>query len=64
MFQDLADVRSSSAPWTGHFTTPAPSSQARDVTLVWSADTAGQGWGINQDWGGLRLYETMRKAQK
>jgi alkaline phosphatase D len=63
VFQDLADARSSSAPVTGHFTTPAPSSQARDVTLVWSADTAGQGWGINRDWGGMRLYETMRRVE-
>ena len=32
----------------------------RDVTFVWSGDTVGQGWGINQAWGGLRLYEVMR----
>ena len=34
----------------------------RDVTLAWSADTVGQGWGINPEWGGLRLYETMRRG--
>ena len=32
-------------------------------TLAWSADTVGQGWGINPDWGGLRLYETMQRAE-
>ena len=31
--------------------------------LVLSADTVGQGWGINTDWGGLRIYEAMRRAQ-
>ena len=31
--------------------------------MAWSADTVGQGWGINPEWGGLRLYETMRRAQ-
>ena len=35
----------------------------RDVTIAWSADTVGQGWGINPEWGGLRLYETMRRAE-
>ena len=45
----------------GTFTTPA--STPRDVTVAWSADTVGQGWGINQAWGGLKMYETMRQAQ-
>ena len=62
-FEDLADVRASSVPVTGHFMTPPASSQARDVTIVWSADTAGQGWGINEEWGGMRLYETMRRLE-
>ena len=35
----------------------------RDVTFAWSADTVGQGWGINMAWGGLRMYETMRLAR-
>jgi alkaline phosphatase D len=47
---------------TGSVATP-PSPGRRDVTLAWSADTVGQGWGINPEWGGLRLYETMRQAQ-
>jgi alkaline phosphatase D len=32
------------------------------VRLAWSADTAGQGWGINTEWGGMRLFETIRRA--
>jgi alkaline phosphatase D len=59
VFQDLTDLRSWSEPETGSFTTGGTAS----VRLAWSADTCGQGWGINPDWGGLRLYETMRAAR-
>jgi alkaline phosphatase D len=62
VFQDLSDIRSLSQPAAGSFLTPQ-SSPGRDVTVAFSADTVGQGWGINPDWGGLRLYETMRRAQ-
>jgi alkaline phosphatase D len=63
LFQDLADLRSWSDPVAGSFATPIVSGPPRNVTFAWSADTAGQGWGINPEWGGLRLYETMRAAQ-
>ena len=59
-FQDLTDLRTWSAPITGRFKT-APT-DARDVSFVWSGDTAGQGWGINPAWGGIKLYETMRRT--
>jgi len=62
LFQDLADLRGWSEPAPGSFTTGAAAGE-RDVTLAWSADTVGQGWGINLEWGGLRLYESMRAAQ-
>lgn len=62
LFQDLADLRAWSVPSTGSFLTE-PTGDARDVTIAWSADTVGQGWGINPEWGGLRLYETIRRAQ-
>jgi alkaline phosphatase D len=60
-FQDLQDLTTLSEPATGVFKT-APA-DLRDVTFVWSADTVGQGWGINPDWGGLRLYDVMRRTQ-
>jgi alkaline phosphatase D len=60
LFQDLADTKVEGQPVTGTFRTPAATSS--DVTLAWSADTVGQGWGINPEWGGLKLYETMRRA--
>jgi alkaline phosphatase D len=63
LFQDLSDLRTWSAPERGSFTTPAGAGSRRDVTLAWSADTVGQGWGINREWGGLRLYQTMRRAE-
>lgn len=79
LFQDLSDLRRWSRPEIGSFRTPpaipsrrqgalhraaAPAPLGnRDVTLAWSADTCGQGWGINPDWGGLRLYETMRQSE-
>ena len=39
-----------------------PSNEPSDLFVTWSADTAGQGFGINPEWGGMRIYETMRKA--
>jgi alkaline phosphatase D len=64
LFQDLADPRSWSDPVAGSFQTPDAAGQpTRDVTIAFSADTVGQGWGINPEWGGLRLYETMRRAE-
>jgi alkaline phosphatase D len=64
-FLDLSDLKTLSEPVAGSFTThaAAAASRGRDVTVAWSADTVGQGWGINREWGGLRLYETMRQAQ-
>ena len=62
LFQDLADLRSWSEPVLGSFTTGFTAG-GRDLTLAWSGDTVGQGWGINPDWGGLRLYEAMRAAE-
>jgi alkaline phosphatase D len=53
---DLADG-SLSEPMTGTFRT-APMSN-RDVSFVWSGDTAGQGWGIDEDRGGMTTYATM-----
>jgi alkaline phosphatase D len=61
LFQDLSDLRTWSEPAPGSFNTPART--PRDLTVAWSADTVGQGWGINPAWGGLRMYDTMRRAQ-
>lgn len=60
-FQDLADVNVLSEPAMGRFRS-APAA-AQDITFVWTGDTAGQGWGINLDWGGMRGYATMLDQQ-
>ena len=53
--------RAGSEPVAGSFVT-APEDR-RDVVVAWSGDTAGQGWGINLAWGGMRIYETMRRVR-
>jgi alkaline phosphatase D len=60
-FEDLSDPTLQSEPLAGHFRT-APS-RRQDVSFVWSGDTAGQGWGINPDFGGMRIYETIRRTE-
>lgn len=60
-FADLHDVNALSEPMVGHFRT-APASR-RSVKFVWSGDTAGQGWGIDRDRGGMKTYATMQKHQ-
>ena len=32
-----------------------------DLRFLWSGDTAGQGWGINPGFGGMKIYEAMRQ---
>jgi alkaline phosphatase D len=58
-YLDLGDYKTLSEPATGRFRTPPAS--GGDVSFVWSADTVGQGWGINPDLGGITIYESMRK---
>lgn len=36
---------------------------ARAQSFVWSGDTAGQGWGINEEIGGMRAYAAMHAAK-
>ena len=67
-FQSLEDLRVMSEPMTGAFNTPARvgapgGADARDVTIAWTADTVGQGWGINPEMGGMKLYDAMRRAE-
>ncbi|HJY77308.1 MAG TPA: alkaline phosphatase D family protein, partial [Burkholderiales bacterium] len=60
-FEDLSSARDRSEPLTARFRTPPKS--RRDVTFAWSGDTAGQGWGINREWGGMKCYEAVRRDQ-
>src|SRR5215510_3280868 len=58
-FQDLFSPTVVGEPMVGRFRT-APSDQ-RSISFVWSGDTAGQGWGIDESRGGMRTYATMRR---
>jgi alkaline phosphatase D len=60
-FTDLTDFNAASEPAVGRFRT-APAG-GRDVSFVWSGDTAGQGWGIDLDRGGMKAYATMQKHE-
>jgi alkaline phosphatase D len=58
-FQDLSSPTIAGEPMVGRFRT-APGDR-RSVSFVWSGDTAGQGWGIDEARGGMRSYATMRR---
>jgi alkaline phosphatase D len=58
-FQDLADAKTLSAPATGRLRISGAA--GRTITFAYSGDEAGQGWGINREWGGYRVYEAMRR---
>lgn len=60
-FQDLNDIRVYSESVTGSFKTPPPN--ARNVSFVWGGDVCGQGWGINPDFGGMKIYDAMHRLQ-
>jgi alkaline phosphatase D len=60
-FADVSTGRALSEPLQGRFRTP-PAGR-RDVTFAWSGDTAGQGWGINEEWGGMKCYEAVRRER-
>jgi alkaline phosphatase D len=44
----------------GSFRTPG---RNRPVSFVWTGDTAGQGYGINPDLGGMAAYRTMHETR-
>ena len=56
-FESLDYPGAVSAPVVGRLRT-APAAR-RDIRFLWTGDTAGQGWGINPEWGGMRGYATM-----
>jgi len=56
-FQDLASPDVVGEPVVGRFRT-APADR-RSISFLWSGDTAGQGWGIDESRGGMRTYAAM-----
>ena len=57
--QDLAAPTILGEAKVGRFRT-APSDR-RSVSLCWSGDTAGQGWGIDESRGGMTIYSAILK---
>jgi alkaline phosphatase D len=57
-FQDLSSAVFGE-PQIGRFRTPP--NQRRSISFLWSGDTMGQGWGIDQARGGMRTYAIMRR---
>src|SRR5215510_4843774 len=60
-FQNLSSPNILGEPQIGRFRT-APADR-RGVSFVWSGDTAGQGWGIDESRGGMRTYSTMLRSR-
>ena len=65
VLQDLHNERVLSEALPGHLRLPSAlnSKTTRDVRFAWSGDTAGQGWGINEAWGGMKIYEQIRQVR-
>ncbi|MFJ8361207.1 alkaline phosphatase D family protein [Streptomyces sp. NPDC093984] len=60
LLADPDDPRRTGEPVAGTFRT-TPLQRRRGVRFLWSGDLAGQGWGINPDLGGYRIYDAMAK---
>ncbi|MGW2049752.1 alkaline phosphatase D family protein [Streptomyces sp. NPDC001858] len=60
LLADPDDPRRTGEPVTGTFRT-APGGRRRGVRFLWSGDLAGQGWGINPELGGYRIYDAMAR---
>jgi alkaline phosphatase D len=58
LLADPQDPRRTGEPVTGTFRT-ASAKRGDGVRFVWSGDLAGQGWGINPELGGYRIYRAM-----
>src|SRR5215813_1797668 len=56
-FEDLASPTIVGEPVVGRFRS-APANR-RSISFIWSGDTAGQGWGIDETRGGMRTYAAM-----
>ncbi|HEX2145022.1 MAG TPA: alkaline phosphatase D family protein [Glycomyces sp.] len=60
-YRITAEGERASAPLEGSFTTACREPQ--DIRFQWSGDLAGQGWGINPEFGGYRIFQAMADAE-
>jgi len=61
-FRDLASPKARSYPAGGQFRTPTDDPTA-GVRFAWGGDVAGQEFGINTDIGGMRIFDSIRRAR-
>ncbi len=61
VLEDLRNPAVRSEPLIGSFRTA--SIGHRDVSFAWSGDLAGQGWGINPDIGGYRIFSAIERLE-
>ncbi len=59
-FEGLGDKPERSEQVTGRFHTVG---EGERIRFVWGGDNAGQGWGINPAFGGMKIFESMRRVQ-
>lgn len=59
--EDLREGRALSEPVVGHLRT-APGA-GKNVRFLWSGDMVGQGYGINPDLGGIKIFQAMLERQ-
>ena len=52
-----------SEPLVGSLRTAPGSRQRSDLRFVWSGDIVGQGWGISSNFGGMKIFESMRAVR-
>src|SRR5262245_36089888 len=69
-FEGLTNARATSEPVIGRLVVPPDPLVGEghmygrgrtDIRFLWSGDTAGQGWGINAGFGGMKIYDAMRQ---
>ncbi len=61
-YESIESPGAFSEPVTGRFRT-APLTGDRPIRVAWSGDMVGQGWGIDESRGGIRMYDALTRAQ-
>ena len=59
-FEDLTNERNVGEAVIGNFHTIGKN---ENIRFVWGGDVGGQGWGINKEFGGMKIFETMRQVE-
>ncbi len=60
-FENVENRRARVSSSTASLSLPERGKASRNLRFCFSGDEAGQGWGINPEFGGYRIYQTMAK---